>query len=368
MTPDRRYPSSCGTRPWAAGTSAGAAGRRSRHRHLPAGAAPAAAGCGHGGAAAPLRRCADEREAAVLPGTGRGQDTLSLGGEGREGAPRHRAPRIGGRRRRRGLSRPLGGAEARRPALFSLRRKVTGRVPAARLGGARAPLKRGRRRGRRVRAGRRRRRAVGGGGCGPAAGTAARSLPPSIPRSLTAAAMSREPEIMESQVMWEPDTKRNTHMDRFRAAVAGSCGLRLGERRAVWGGGGERGGPRALAGAGHRLWGPARRGWPHRGAARRPSAATPRRGGRCPGQVSGGGEMWSRLAGGCSARVSCRGLLCSISLGVKVNADGKRKQPYLWLPLLLDVSPGSGCSVPAQAPGCPGGVAAVLLQGFPRGG
>lgn len=48
--------------------------------------------------------------------------------------------------------------------------------------------------------------------------------------------MSREPEIMESQVMWEPDTKRNTHMDRFRAAVASSCGLRLGERRAGTGG------------------------------------------------------------------------------------------------------------------------------------
>lgn len=53
------------------------------------------------------------------------------------------------------------------------------------------------------------------------------------------AAMSREPEIMESQVVWEPDTKRNTHMDRFRAAVASSCGLRLGERRA----GGEALGP-----------------------------------------------------------------------------------------------------------------------------
>ncbi|XP_075574909.1 acetoacetyl-CoA synthetase isoform X2 [Pelecanus crispus] len=39
--------------------------------------------------------------------------------------------------------------------------------------------------------------------------------------------MSREPEIMESQVMWEPDTKRNSHMDRFRAAVASSFGLRL---------------------------------------------------------------------------------------------------------------------------------------------
>lgn len=50
------------------------------------------------------------------------------------------------------------------------------------------------------------------------------------------AAMSREPEIMESQVMWEPDSKRNTHMDRFRAAVAGSCGLRLGERHGRTGG------------------------------------------------------------------------------------------------------------------------------------
>lgn len=48
--------------------------------------------------------------------------------------------------------------------------------------------------------------------------------------------MSREPEIMESQVMWEPDSKRNTHMDRFRAAVSSSCGLRLGERRAGAGG------------------------------------------------------------------------------------------------------------------------------------
>lgn len=41
---------------------------------------------------------------------------------------------------------------------------------------------------------------------------------------------------MESQVMWEPDTKRNTHMDRFRAAVASSCGIRLGERWAGAGG------------------------------------------------------------------------------------------------------------------------------------
>lgn len=66
-----------------------------------------------------------------------------------------------------------------------------------------------------------------------AAGTGAR-----LARSFVTAIiiMSREPEIMESQVMWEPDTKRNTHMDRFRAAVASSCGLRLGERRAGAGG------------------------------------------------------------------------------------------------------------------------------------
>ncbi|CAM5101078.1 unnamed protein product [Natator depressus] len=39
--------------------------------------------------------------------------------------------------------------------------------------------------------------------------------------------MSREPEILESQVMWEPDSKRNTQMDRFRAGLVGACGLRL---------------------------------------------------------------------------------------------------------------------------------------------
>uniref|UniRef100_A0A8C0JCY6 Acetoacetyl-CoA synthetase n=1 Tax=Chelonoidis abingdonii TaxID=106734 RepID=A0A8C0JCY6_CHEAB len=39
--------------------------------------------------------------------------------------------------------------------------------------------------------------------------------------------MSREPAILESRVMWEPDCKRNTQMDRFRAALVGSCGLRL---------------------------------------------------------------------------------------------------------------------------------------------
>uniref|UniRef100_A0A8C5KNN5 Acetoacetyl-CoA synthetase n=1 Tax=Jaculus jaculus TaxID=51337 RepID=A0A8C5KNN5_JACJA len=34
-------------------------------------------------------------------------------------------------------------------------------------------------------------------------------------------------EIMESQVMWEPDSKKNTQMDRFRAAVGAACGLAL---------------------------------------------------------------------------------------------------------------------------------------------
>ncbi|XP_072658254.1 acetoacetyl-CoA synthetase isoform X1 [Canis lupus baileyi] len=37
---------------------------------------------------------------------------------------------------------------------------------------------------------------------------------------------ARREEILESQVMWEPDSK-STHMDRFRAAVAAACGLAL---------------------------------------------------------------------------------------------------------------------------------------------
>ncbi|XP_060106371.1 acetoacetyl-CoA synthetase [Heteronotia binoei] len=39
--------------------------------------------------------------------------------------------------------------------------------------------------------------------------------------------MSRELEIMEAQVMWEPDSKRNTHMDQFRTAVAAAYGIQL---------------------------------------------------------------------------------------------------------------------------------------------
>lgn len=54
------------------------------------------------------------------------------------------------------------------------------------------------------------------------------------PPVVTAAAMSKEPrsgrgEILECQVMWEPDSKKNTLMDRFRAAVSAACGLALGE-------------------------------------------------------------------------------------------------------------------------------------------
>ncbi|XP_066466099.1 acetoacetyl-CoA synthetase [Tiliqua scincoides] len=39
--------------------------------------------------------------------------------------------------------------------------------------------------------------------------------------------MSQELEIMEGTVMWEPDSKRNTSMDQFRAAVAAAYGIRL---------------------------------------------------------------------------------------------------------------------------------------------
>lgn len=42
------------------------------------------------------------------------------------------------------------------------------------------------------------------------------------------AKLGRE-EIMECQVMWEPDSKKDTLMDRFRAAVGAACGLALGE-------------------------------------------------------------------------------------------------------------------------------------------
>ncbi|XP_051017383.1 acetoacetyl-CoA synthetase [Acomys russatus] len=41
------------------------------------------------------------------------------------------------------------------------------------------------------------------------------------------ARLGRE-EIMECQVMWEPDSKKDTQMDRFRAAVGAACGLALG--------------------------------------------------------------------------------------------------------------------------------------------
>lgn len=57
---------------------------------------------------------------------------------------------------------------------------------------------------------------------------------PAQPTPPPAAAMSKQPragreEILECQVMWEPDSKKNTQMDRFRAAVGAACGLALGE-------------------------------------------------------------------------------------------------------------------------------------------
>lgn len=36
-------------------------------------------------------------------------------------------------------------------------------------------------------------------------------------------------EIMESRVLWYPDSKKNTQMDRFRAQVDRDYGLNLGE-------------------------------------------------------------------------------------------------------------------------------------------
>ncbi|XP_024901264.1 acetoacetyl-CoA synthetase [Pteropus alecto] len=38
---------------------------------------------------------------------------------------------------------------------------------------------------------------------------------------------ARQDEILECRVMWEPDSKRNTEMDRFRAAVSAARGLSL---------------------------------------------------------------------------------------------------------------------------------------------
>lgn len=38
---------------------------------------------------------------------------------------------------------------------------------------------------------------------------------------------ARQDEILGCQVMWEPDSKRNTQMDRFRVAVSAACGLAL---------------------------------------------------------------------------------------------------------------------------------------------
>lgn len=41
--------------------------------------------------------------------------------------------------------------------------------------------------------------------------------------------MERSEKIMESKVMWYPDSKKNTQMDRFRRLVNRDFGLSLGE-------------------------------------------------------------------------------------------------------------------------------------------
>lgn len=56
----------------------------------------------------------------------------------------------------------------------------------------------------------------------------ARSQPRNSAAMSKLAQLGRE-EIMECQVMWEPDSKKDTQMDRFRAAVGAACGLALGE-------------------------------------------------------------------------------------------------------------------------------------------
>nr|XP_035114051.2 acetoacetyl-CoA synthetase isoform X2 [Callithrix jacchus] len=64
------------------------------------------------------------------------------------------------------------------------------------------------------------------------AATPAPGPQPSLSPGRPAATMSKEEragreEILECQVMWEPDSKKNTQMDRFRAAVGAACGLAL---------------------------------------------------------------------------------------------------------------------------------------------
>ena len=103
---------------------------------------------------------------------------------------------------------------------------------------------------------------------------AAPAFPPVVP----VAAMSKEPragreEILECQVMWEPDSKKNTQMDRFRAVVGAAYGLALGEcgarvlgaprpppgARSFQKSGSPLGGPRDHPTEGPSSWGPGRR-------------------------------------------------------------------------------------------------------------
>ncbi|XP_063081554.1 acetoacetyl-CoA synthetase isoform X3 [Cavia porcellus] len=55
----------------------------------------------------------------------------------------------------------------------------------------------------------------------------ARSRSPALATAMSERTPSGREEILECQVMWEPDSKRDTQMDRFRAAVGASYGLAL---------------------------------------------------------------------------------------------------------------------------------------------
>lgn len=112
---------------------------------------------------------------------------------------------------------------------------------------------------------------------------AAPAFPPVVP----VAAMSKEPrggreEILECQVMWEPDSKKNTQMDRFRAVVGAAYGLALGECGArVLGAPRPPPGARSFQKSGARPWGS--EGPPDRGTLLLGSRAPPFPGRWCQG-------------------------------------------------------------------------------------
>lgn len=70
---------------------------------------------------------------------------------------------------------------------------------------------------------------------------------------------AQQDEILGRQVMWEPDSKKNTQIDRFRAAVGAAFGLALGEcARGPRAPGHPRRGPRDDLAEQPSSWGPGR--------------------------------------------------------------------------------------------------------------